>query len=695
MKQRMNKFLIIMSMTLWTMPVLKAQDTTPRDTLQLGEAVVKGSRVVCRPDGRMVFPSREMTAAASSGYSLLNMLHLPGVKVDDVGESITAANPLTGTVTVRINDVAATAADMRALQPTEVEKVELIDRPGLRYGEGVGIVINIVTRRATAGHVVGAGATFAPKTDMGKGNAHIRANRGADEWSVGYAGYYMRMDGMTGNERTDYLMADGTHRLVERNTHDVILQQTSHELQTRYSRLGTDGTAMVATLSMAFYHAPRNDKKTDVTYADGTHDTQTAANSEKTASPLLDLYMKTNFGPNRNQTVVANATGAYTHTDYAYLFASAPSSFGYRTKGRAYRLQSEAIYENRLRPFTLTAGLRHTQKYVCNDYRGDATLLSQMRTSHLYAFTQMQGAAGRLRYMAGLGLSREYYRQGDLIYDHVWLRPKLNLALPLSRCLNLNYTLTSAPAASKLQNMSGMVITTNEMEVTEGNPQFIMCRRDEHTLTLSLQKPRLYSHLTALYRHNAHPAMQHIRRTDDNRFAKTFIKGRRIDMFLLQAYTNYDLVPERLNAALSAEMLRIANDGRGYSHRLTSFNASGSLTAWLGRWTVMAAVDNGFHFMENEYESRNILSAMLSVAYRWQHLQASLFCQNPFCHNREAERVENHNAMAHKQLVTRNRDTSSVIGIKLTWNLAKGRKYEGIERDTDRLKDTDTGVAKP
>ena len=124
MKQRMNKFLIIVSMTLWTMPVLKAQDTTPRDTLQLGEAVVKGSRVVCRPDGRVVFPSREMTAAASSGYSLLNMLHLPGVKVDDVGESITAANPLTGTVTVRINDVAATAADMRALQPTEVEKVE-------------------------------------------------------------------------------------------------------------------------------------------------------------------------------------------------------------------------------------------------------------------------------------------------------------------------------------------------------------------------------------------------------------------------------------------------------------------------------------------------------------------------------------------------------------------------------------------
>ena len=41
------------------------------------------------------------------------------------------------------------------------------------------------------------------------------------------------------------------------------------------------------------------------------------------------------------------------------------------------------------------------------------------------------------------------------------------------------------------------------------------------------------------------------------------------------------------------------------------------------------------------------------------------------------------------------RKLSSAIGFKLTWTLSKGRQYKGLERDTDRLKDTETGVAKP
>ncbi|MCI7011466.1 MAG: hypothetical protein MR905_07800 [Prevotella sp.] len=41
-----------------------------------------------------------------------------------------------------------------------------------------------------------------------------------------------------------------------------------------------------------------------------------------------------------------------------------------------------------------------------------------------------------------------------------------------------------------------------------------------------------------------------------------------------------------------------------------------------------------------------------------------------------------------------NRNTSSAIGIKLTWTLSKGRNFKGIDRDTNSLKDKETGVAK-
>ena len=347
-----------------------------------------------------------------------------------------------------------------------------------------------------------------------------------------------------------------------------------------------------------------------------------------------------------------------------------------------------------MKPFTLSAGLRYAQKYIDNDYSGDATLVSQIHSSNIYAFSQIQGSLWKIGYMVGLGLSREYYRQGETMYDRVWLRPKLNLSLPLSQHIRLNYTLTSAPASSKLQNMSGMSIITNGMEYSEGNPELIMERRDDHTLTLSYQSPRLYTQLMTFFRHNAHPAMQHVYRTEDNRFVKTFLEGRRIDLLMLQSYTNYDIIPQHLNAYISAEMLNIWNDGQNYSHRLTSFNFNIGLTAWLGNWTIMATMDNGYHFMENEYESRNIFSDFVSVSYKYKNITAGLFCQNLFKRNAKIEEVENHNRLAHKLLIAHNHNTSSAIGIKLTWKLSKGRNFKGIDRDTNSLKDTETGVAK-
>ena len=677
---------------MWTSPELKAQTDAPNDSVQLEEVVVRGARVVNRTDGKLIFPSEEMTKSATSGYNLLKMLPLPNVKVDDINESITAANSLIGAVQVRINDVEASTADIQLLQPREVEKVEFIDRPGVRYGEGVGIVINIITRKVTSGYVIGASGTLVPKADMVKGNAYTKLNSGNNELSLNYSGYYSHSNGMSTVENADYLMSDNTYNKVERNTNDIINRNTMHDIQARYSWINADGSAFLTTLSTSIDNNPRDLNKTDVAYSNGRNATETTDKSEKTLSPLLDLYFSTKIG--NNQSLIANATGSYTHTDYAYQFTSDDTSFGYNTLGKAWSLKSEAIYENRMKPFTLSAGLRYVQKYIDNDYSGDANLVSQIHSSNIYAFSQIQGSLGKIGYMVGLGLSREYYRQGETKYDRVWLRPKLNLSLPLSQRIRLNYTLTSAPASSKLQNMSGMSIITNGMEYSEGNPELIMARRDDHTLTLSYQSPRLYTQLMSFYRHNDHPAMQHVRRTEDGRFAKTFLEGRRIDMLMLQSYTNYDIIPQHLNAYISAEMLNIWNDGQDYSHRLTSFNFNMGLTAWLGNWTIMAAMDNGFHFMENEYESRNIFTDIISVSYKYKNLTANIFCQNLFKRNGKIEEVENHNRLAHKLLVARNRNTSSAFGIKLTWTLSKGRNFKGIDRDTDSLKDKETGVAK-
>ena len=688
----MKKTLFLFVLTLSIASELKAQDDTPNDSVQLQEVVIKGARVISRTDGQLIFPSEEIARSASSGYNLLKMLPLPNVIVDDINESIAAANSLIGGVQVRINDVEAWAADVQSLQPKEVEKVEYIDRPGARYGENVGIVINIITRRATKGYAAGASGTYVPKASMARGYAYTKLNSGNNEVLLNYSGAYSHSNGYSMEGQTRYLMEDGTYYHVERHTPDIIHRNISHNIQARYSRINAENTAFLATLSTNIADSPRNHNMTNVSYPDGRCIRETTDNTEKVVSPWLDLYWRSSLG--KQQTIVANASGAYTHTDYGYQFASGNDTYGYSTLGKTWSLRSEAIYENRLKPFTLSAGVRYYQKYINNDYSGDATFVSQIHSSNLHAFMQIKGFLGKMGYMAGVALNREYYHQGDASYDKLWLRPTLNLSLHVTQRVRLNYTITSAPAPSKLQNMSNMAIVTNEMEYAVGNQNLIMARRDDHTLSLSYQSPRLYNQLMVFYRHNAHPAMQHIYRTDDNRFASTYLEGRRIDLLMVQNYTSYDIIPAHLNAYLSPELLHIINDGQDYSHRLTSFNFKLGLTAWLGNWTLMATMDNGFHFMESEYEAHNIFSSYLSASYRVKRLTASLFCQNPFKQNGKVEKVINHNRFANKYTIIRNRDTSCAVGIKLTWTLSKGRQFKGVERDTDRLQETETGVAK-
>ena len=98
--------------------------------------------------------------------------------------------------------------------------------------------------------------------------------------------------------------------------------------------------------------------------------------------------------------------------------------------------------------------------------------------------------------------------------------------------------------------------------------------------------------------------------------------------------------------------------------------------------------------MENEYEGRNVFSNFLQVSYQWKGLSASLLWQNLFKQNGKVVEVIYHNHLVSKQLLVRNRDTSNLVGFKLVWTFSKGRKFTGIDRDTDSLKDTETGIAK-
>ena len=99
-------------------------------------------------------PSDAQKEASSSGYSVLQKLSLPNIRIDEDARNVSTIDNK-GSVQLRINGIIVDQAEMLSLDPKSIRKIDFIDNPGVRYGDGVAYVIDITTRRVTSGYTVG------------------------------------------------------------------------------------------------------------------------------------------------------------------------------------------------------------------------------------------------------------------------------------------------------------------------------------------------------------------------------------------------------------------------------------------------------------------------------------------------------------------------------------------------------------
>ena len=179
------------------------------DSVSLKEVVVKGERVMNRDNTLRLLPTQEQKESSTTGYSLLSRLALPYVTVDEVAKSITVP-PNMGQLQVRINDIVADRRDLTALDPKTVRSVDFIQNPGVRYGQGVTFVVNIVTSKPEFGYTVGAELMQTLTSERTNGEAFAKLNHGKSELGVHYSFGFDDMKKLEYEETVDYLMPDNS-----------------------------------------------------------------------------------------------------------------------------------------------------------------------------------------------------------------------------------------------------------------------------------------------------------------------------------------------------------------------------------------------------------------------------------------------------------------------------------------------------
>ena len=658
-----------------------AQDTEKSVTLD--EITVKGARVIQKVDGQWFYPTKQQIENSPNAYSLLAKLTLPHIRVDEAMNSITALTNL-GTVQVRINDIIASKEDLLALDMKGVEHVEYIDNPGVRYGEGIAYIINFKVRRRVSGYVVGTQLTNALTTVNGNESLYGKINQGRSELALGYGLDYHNSKGATYDELSTYELENCEKVTMNRHSLSEQSKNLSHIAQLTYSLSDSDYVFQAKLSGNADIQPQRRNAEMNV---NGIPYDECSSSRSKT--PSIDLYYHQDF--RRHQSLTANVVGTYIKTT-GDNENNESAAYRYQTDGQTYSLWGEAIYENRLKPFTVSSGVQYSQRYNHNEYRGDVNATNGIHTSDVYLFSQLNGHLGKLSYMGGLGVSRRYYRQDDTRHRFWLFRPKFTVSYPLAPHFKLNYNFEISQHVSQIALVSNVSIKTNAMETILGNPEIHPNRVTSHQLKLSYSTPRFTSEWQGYYRLNAHCNMEKYIRDGDHFFQTQTNADNSCNFFYINNYNQWEMIPEKLTATIYGGIYRFFNYGEDYTHTYTSFNGGCSLQAYLGRWTLGAYADNGWNFMEGEHRGHQAPAWFFTCNYRMNEaFNISLYIQQPFCQHPLINKTEVVSRYVQKEITQHHRDDGNMVILKLSCRLDHGRKYRDIQRSMNHS-DSETGI---
>ena len=680
------KRLITLSFILFSTFCAYAQDV--EKTITLDEVTVKAAKVVNKADGMIIYPTDAQKQASNNGYSILEKLTLANLRIDNISHSITAIDNRGG-VQIRINGIVVGKPEMLALNPKDISKIDFVNNPGVRYGDGIAYVIDIVTRRKGSGYTIGTDFTSAFTTLQGDGMVYGKWNKGKSELSLSYDVSGYKTKGEKSNQLAEYTLKDGSVYTIERNDVESLRKSISHDVKLTYNWADSTATVFQTSLSGAFNNAPDNYNIKDI--VDGIRQYRaTNRAKDKSYSPVLDIYFFRQLSP--RQSLTANAVGTYISTQTSSYYDEG-TPYKYNVDGKTVSLLTEVIYENRLKPFTLSTGLNYSYKHIKNDYSGDASSLTKTNNNRLYAFAEIKGMLQPFSYTLGIGASFIHYTQNGHRYDFWTFHPKASLTYQINNSLQLSYTYQMQDKVSRIAMTSDAMVRINSMEWTVGNPDLKPSHDIEHRLRVSYNNSRLQTFVEGYYKQCLKPNMAHYERTDGNQFIYTQINQKEIDVLDVYAYASYWLLPEKLQIAANGGLYRCFNFGYDYTHCYTSWFYASSITAYLGHFTLQGYVDNGNRFLEGESKGYNGAYSVLKAAYTWRDWQFSLSWANPFNNNYKSYENELLNSNLYKHTIGYSKANGNLISLNISWRLSRGSKHKSAEKRIN-LRDTDNGIIK-
>ena len=603
--------------------------------MELGEVVVESQAIIQKVDRQILLPSKEQMQASSDGVSLLQNLQIPRIVISPIDNSVKTLSD--ESVQLRINGVEASTADVKAINPKDIIRVEYHDQPGVRYNGAAAVVDYIVKHRDTGGSLMLAGTNGLTLPGIGNyylaGKVHF--NKSSLQAIASYAPYDIYWT-RTNNET--YHFSTGK---IENNEVGEPTRYKTYPVNVSLNYNWTNGDKNMLNIrlrdNMAYtpYGPSDRDSRlyqptdsfengvpTDTLVAWGViHDHENSSSQ----SPSLDIYYQHNL-PHK-QHLYFDVVGTYinTHSDRRFLQTPLRGSASNDTtnvlssvRGDKWSLIGEAIYEKEWENIMLTVGARHNQQWVKNTYLGSTEATVNMTTAETYAFAEMRHRVDKFSYVVGIGVMHTLIDQAGQKQSNWIARPQLTMSYDFGKGWFWKYKGYVSGYQPSLSQLSDITQQIDKYQMRRGNPNLKSVMYVSNEMELSWQSKHVNLNLWANYSYDHKPIMEETFEEiiDGSPYAiRMYDNQRGYHKLHVSPSVQVKLIDNKLMFNVTPFVKYMVSQGNNYHHEHVNYGVRGGIFYLLKGWRFYADVVTAQHNLWGETLTLGELTHDIGINY--------------------------------------------------------------------------------
>ena len=637
-------------------------------------------------DRLFVYPSAQQLKFSHNGIDLLMNLQLHRLWIDPVKRSIEALDG--GKVGFLINGQPAEQADIQALHPKYILRVKYIDRPGLRYKD-YAVVINYVTKAKEGSGLLAAQAEHMFRFHTGNALLMGKFYRKRAEAGFNYQMTYQTNATNDYYQSEHYAFAPDSTVTYEWQDAGIDYKTRIHQGQIYYTNREEDKYYFNATLRLQYagqpYHTIRLQGSTPEGKPAGEKERYT---SQDFYAPSLELYYDRHLSG--NQFLAFNAVGTYmtntTQNSFTNLHDTVLlSQGGTRQDIDRYSWIGEGYYEKSWGKTSLSAGIKNTWSRIDNHFRTPEESRTLTQNNAAEAWMELSRSSEKWQNRISLGGYAQYFEENgqsrwnwnykfllDLHYAF-----KGNSSIGLHGGFDKNSPTLNETNSTLQQNDTWLWSCGNARlkPWTVGNVQ----------LNYETYGEKFNLQIIGSYSHHFKPAMDEVVR-------QPIVNQKAMQDLTLMASATVSLWQDYLTLQLIPMFFHHVSRGNHYTHRLTSWGYTGSLSGNYKNWQLAFQIRNQFKLLFGEYVQLAQITDRLMLSYSHKQWLFSIGT-NEFL-GRDYKCNEYKQLSAYYGYHEYNTAPNGQISLKISYTFPFGRKTEARNQRLQNSDDGD-GILKP